>query len=228
MNKNLAQEAINHALKGEWVQAIQVNKGLLEDNPKDTEALNRLAKAYSEVGNIKKAIITAKKVIKINQFDVIARKSIEKWKNLKKGDSYKTPPVEPQLFIEEPGKTKIVSLIYIGNPNVLATLDSGDRVKLDTHSHRSVINTKDGKYIGRLPDDLSARLKRLIKYGNEYSVCIKSVNKKEVKVFIREIKRGKNLSGVQSFPPEKINYISYTPPELIHKENEGLAFEEEE
>jgi len=36
-------------------------------------------------------------------------------------------------------------------------------------------------------------------------------------VFIRETKRVKEVADIPSFTSEKINYISFTPPELIHK-----------
>jgi hypothetical protein len=82
--------------------------------------------------------------------------------------------------------------------------------------HKANIVTSDGKYIGRLPDNLYARLKELMKYGNKYAVYIKSVEKNDVKVFIRETKRSDKVSDIPSFPAEKIDYISFTPPELIH------------
>ncbi len=44
-----------------------------------------------------------------------------------------------------------------------------------------------------------------------------------MKVFIREVKRPNNYFNVPSFTSEKIDYISFTPPELIHKKDEALV-----
>jgi hypothetical protein len=56
--------------------------------------------------------------------------------------------------------------------------------------------------------------------GNTYQVLVKSVNKKEIKVFIREVKCSPKITDIPSFPTEKIEYVSFTPPELVHKKEE--------
>ena len=131
----------------------------------------------------------------------------------------------PDDFLEEPGKTKMMYVMHQGDPKVIATLDAGDEVRLDSHSHRLEILTEDGKYVGRLPDDLSARIKMLISCGNEYKVVIKSLDQAGVKILLRETK---NKSGTPSFPAEKIEYVSFTPPELVHKNDMEISASEEE
>ena len=75
---------------------------------------------------------------------------------------------------------------------------------------------------------MSARLRQLTKYGNEYKVYIKAVTEKDVKIFIRETKRADKLRDIPSFPGEKIEYVSFTPPELVHSKEDFVADEEEE
>jgi tetratricopeptide (TPR) repeat protein len=220
MESELAQEAIEKALAGNWKKAIELNKKILEIDPVNTDALNRLARAYAEEGNFTKARQYAEKVVKIDHFNTIAVKSLEKWRSLKKGETYTSGTPSAQSFLEEPGKTKIVSLMHIGDPKLLAKLDSGDEMQLNNHGHRASITTPDGKYVGRLPDDLSSRLRKLMRFGNKYRVFIKASDSKEVKVFIRETYRAKELSDVASFSSEKIDYVSFTPPELVHDKDE--------
>jgi len=220
MDTDLAQEAINSALAGDWKKAIEINSLIIENNPQDIDALNRIARAYAEIGNLTKARSCAHNVLKIDPFNSIANKASEKWKGLKKGDTYASRPLTPNLFLEEPGKTKIVSLLFLGSPKILAKLDSGDEVLLNTHSHRVSIDTTDGKYIGRLPDSLSARLRQMIQLGNEYIAFVKSSDKNDIKIFIREVKRADKLAKLPSFSSEKIDYISFTPPELVHRKEE--------
>jgi tetratricopeptide (TPR) repeat protein len=232
MNTDLAQEAISEALKGNWKKALELNQLHLKKTPDDVDALNRIARAYAELGSLEKAKSVCQKALSLDPFNSIAAKSLEKWKSIKKSNhgnsnngaqaSFQIRPSNPQTFLEEPGRTKIVTLLYLGGPQILAKLDAADEVQLDTHSHRVSIMTLDNKYIGRLPDDLSAKLRNLVKGGNEYRVFIKSIMPHEVKVFIREIKRAKKFADVASFQGEKIDYVSFTPPELVHKKQEIL------
>lgn len=228
MEQNLAQEAISAALDGNWQKALKLNRQILKEGKDDIDALNRMARAYAELGDIKKAKKTAKKVLKLDPFNSIAQRALKKWKGLRAGGSALSQPTSPQAFLEEPGKTKIISLLHVGAPSVLAKLNSGDEVRLITHRHRVSVVSKEGKYIGRFPDDLAARLRKLIHAGNEYQVLIKSIDDEGVKIFIRETKRAKPLINVASFSSEKIDYVSFTPPELVHKKTIDLDMQEAE
>lgn len=218
MQDLLAQKAISAALNGNWEEAIKINNQILKNSPKDTATLNRLARAHTELGEIKKAKITAQKVIKIDPFNNIALRTLEKIKGLKEGETISSGPSSANLFIEEPGKTKIVPLIHLGDPKIIAKLDAGDEVKLDHHCHRIQVSTLKNDYIGKIPDDISLKIKRLILLGNKYLAVIKSADLKEVKIIIREVFKSKKAKDITSFPSEKIDYISYASPSLIKRQ----------
>lgn len=207
------------ALSGNWAEAVKINLDIISGNSEDTDALNRLARAYWELGRVREAREATKKVLKIDPVNPIALKCIEKWKS-SEGHSTHSANSAPtdENFLEEPGKTKLVTLLNLGDGKIFANLDPGEEVKLFPHAHKVSINTADGRYIGRLPDDLAARLRGLIKAGNKYQVLMKSVDPKEIKVFIRELEKGEKSPGMPSFPTEKIDYVSFTPPELIHRD----------
>lgn len=222
MDISLAQKAINLALQGDWTGAIVVNQELLKINSSDVDALNRLARAYAESGKISLAKSTSLKALELDPVNPIALKCLEKWKmvkgNSKNNNTNHTEPLVHENFIEESGKTKLVMLLHPGDSTVLAGCDSGDEVKLDTHPHSVSVTTLTGKYIGKLPDDIAARLRNLIKNGNKYQAILKSINTKEIVLFVKEIERGPNVTIETSFPTEKIEYVSFTPPELVHKD----------
>lgn len=228
MNKDISQKAVSSALAGDWNQALELNLQILKEDKSNVDALNRLARAYSELGELNNARKTAKKVLKIDAFNTIAQKSLIKWKGLKKGETIKSKPSSAQTFLEEPGRTKIVSLMHLGDSKILMKIDAGDEVRLNPHSHRISVSTIEGSYIGRLADDLSARLRKLIKLGNEYKAYVKSSSVDEVKVFLRETKRSSQLKDIPSFSTEKIDYISFTPPELVHKKKQFVTTENTE
>lgn len=227
MKTDLAQQAINQALSGNWEEAVKTNSKILKEDKNDIDALNRLAKAYAEIGNLKKAILIAKNVIKLDPYNSIALKCINKWKYLKKGDVQRTGATSSDVFIEEPGKTKIVNLTNVSS-SIIPKLDCGDEVEINFYGHRVSLTTSDKKYIGRLPDDVGSRLKKLLKIGKKYRVNIKSIDAKEIKVFIREIFSSKEAENIPSFSSERIDYVSFTPPELVHKNTNVIVVEEEE
>lgn len=226
METDLAQKAVSAALTGDWKEAVRLNNLILAQNPKDIDALNRLARACAELGHFRKAKTASLKVLKLDPFNKIATASTLKWSQIRGKSTPLSVPSSPETFLEEPGKTKLVDLLHPGPTGVLAKLDAGDVVKLAPHAHRVNVVTLDEKYIGRLPDDLSARLRRLMKLGKEYKVLIKSIDKNNIKIFIREITK-EGITDIPSFSAEKIDYVSFTPPELVHKKEEGPIVQEE-
>lgn len=216
-----AQRAIEAALSGRWSDAEEINKQILVDNPEDKEALNRLARSYIELGKISKAIANYKKVLKLDPYNNIAQKSLQKLETLESNKAVLTRFISgngqsllatSNLFIEEPGKTKTTSLIHLGDNFVISYLDSGESVRLTPHAHRVSVETENGAYVGRLPDDLSHRIIMLSRGGNKYVCFVRSAALGCVKVFIRETFKSESLTGIPSFPiAEKQTYTSYSP-----------------
>lgn len=228
MDTTLAQNAISLALNGKWKEAVKANLEILSLTPMDIDSLNRLARCYSELGQIGKAKKTTQKVLDIDPLDSIAQRCLEKWLAVKNGNRQQVGITSLESFLEEPGKTKIAPLTHLGDAGVLACLDSGDEVRLLPHTHSVSVTTLDGKYLGRLHDDIAARLRNLLKNGRKYHLLVKSIDpKKEVSVFIREIESGNKQGLGPSFPTEKIEYIAFTSPELIHKDKKLMEFQEE-
>lgn len=228
MDQALAQKAISSALKGNWSESVETNKALLVENPEDVDALNRLARAYAELGNLRNAKITANKVLKIDPYNSIATKSIAKWKSANGATPSATAVLDPNMFIEEPGKTKVIPLLHLGGKSVIDSLVFGQEVCMHTQGHRVSICANDGKYIGRLADDLSTHIKNLIKCGNEYRCFIKSMSDKSVSVFIKETVRDESVADIPSFSGDKMDYVSFTPPELVRGKEPVFSTDDDE
>jgi tetratricopeptide (TPR) repeat protein len=204
MEENLIQKAIDSALKCKWSEAVKINLFILKKDKNDIDSLNRLARACFEMGQIKKAKLTSKKALVINPKDNIALNALEKYKNCSQNKLKQVSQgnIDTSVFIEEAGKTKLTTLINLGSNKTISSLSSGDEAVLIIHVHRVTVNTVDGKYIGKITDDLSARLRSLVKEGNTYRVFIKSTSKNCLRVIIKENKKGKGLENVISFPRE--------------------------
>ncbi|MBI2268489.1 MAG: tetratricopeptide repeat protein [Candidatus Blackburnbacteria bacterium] len=236
----LAQRAVQAAIRGNWQEAAQINEDVLRESPNDKDALNRLAHAYVELGKRQQALLTYKKVIKLDPYNTIAKKAVDRLQKLKGSASRGRPRLRPlpngqsavksaTVFLEEPGKTRTVSLIHLGSSTALSSLDIAYEVKLVPHAHRVSVEIGSGQYIGRLPDDISRRIIKFSREGNEYEAFVRSVNQDSVRIFIRETKRGVSIADIPSFPlTEKPNYVAFTPPDLIHDERPEVESLEEE
>lgn len=216
--EDLSHQAIAAALSGDWEKAVSLNKKIVETEHENIDALNRLARAYAELGETSKALESARNVLKIDPHNSIALKASEKWSVVKTNKTSGPRMLSPKAFLEEAGKTKTVHLINVTDPQTLLSLDCGDCLELQVHPHNISVVSSDNQYIGKLPDDLSHRLKKLIENGNEYLCLVKNSSSREVKVFIKETKRGETVKHIASFSAEKIQYVAFTDPSLIHSQ----------
>lgn len=188
MDDSLAQMAVSAAITGDWEKAVLLNSQIVKSNSKDVNAINRLARAYAEIGDAERALKYAKRALKVDPYNSIAAKCLNKWKKLKPGENGRSSLAAPHAFLEEPGKTKVVSLINLGNWENLAKLDAGEKVNLGCHAHTVSITTVDNLYIGKISDDIANKIIKLIKSGGEMDAFIKSAQDSEVKLFLRSLK----------------------------------------
>lgn len=229
--------AIDAALSNDWQTALVLNTKILEENPSDLDCMNRLGKAYLELGNNKKAATIFKEVLKLNKYDPIATKNLLRANETAGSKPAKSTnghaPTVPSgvkfsniSFLEEPGKTKMVTLVNVAPAKVLLCLRCADGVLLTVKRHSMLVENKDGTYLGALPDDLGHRLMVLVQGGNDYDAFIKSVSKSAVTLFIREKKRSKRFKNTPSFPSGNSEYLSFVRDEG-HEEVEVKATEDD-
>lgn len=204
MYDTLARRAILAALAQDWESALDTNLVILSEDPDDIDALNRASRAYLQLGDLENAAALSKRVLSKDPLNSIADKCLARCMRLKTDGVYKNKNIQSyDVFLEIPGKTKIVSLVNICESIVLARLDAGDNVQLVPKTRKVAVTTHDDIYIGRLPDDLATRIIYFIKSGNEYETFIKAVTDTDVKVFIKETKRAMNLDDIPSFPARR-------------------------
>lgn len=200
-NQTPERLAITATLQGRWQDAINANLEILVNSPHDTPALNRLGIAYLKTNQIGNARKSFQKVLSLDSFNSIARTNLKKAspKFSKDYDNTLLLSNHTFSFIEEPGKSKVIPLANLGEPNIVATLYTGLEVELKIAGRKVKVSTAKEKYIGSLPDDISIHLIRLIKAGYKYQTLIKSADTANVQVYIKEIKNSKKLKGIPSF-----------------------------
>lgn len=205
MNTDLVSAAISAALASDWEKALKINLLIIKEDPSDLDTLNRLGRTNLELGEIKKAAAYFRKVLRLDKYNPIALKNLAR---IGQFDKRKNSPVAGGQsksnycdFIEEPGKTRIVSLVNISSPKTVSALSISTPLALCPKRHTIVACLPDGlkTYIGSLPDDLGHRLAILMKSGNSYETFIKSAGPTGVVIFIRELARGRKFKNIPSF-----------------------------
>lgn len=196
----LKNQAIQTALEGNWHNAIAINKTLIQEDPLDIDALNRLALAYTITGKLKDAKSTYQKVLNIDPLNSIALRNLKRLKDkgLTLGRNGNSNTSINNKFLEEPGKTKVVELVNIAQPKVVEGLRTGQSLELSI-KRLKIFALENRQYIGVLPDDIARRLIKFMKSGCLYEGYVKSANQHKVTVFIKEIKKTSKFKDQPSF-----------------------------
>jgi tetratricopeptide (TPR) repeat protein len=202
------EEAIRLALEGRWEEAARLNRAILEREPDNIEALNRLGKALFELRRYDEAYAAYGRVLELDPYNRIARKNRERLVSLIQGTPSGTQEttagreqILPDLFISESGKSAVVPLRGVAPPTVLQRLSRGEILRLEAEGQNVIVKTGDGTILGRLDPRVGHRLAQFIQIGNRYAAAVAEVSEDDVKVFIREIYQHPRLVGRLSFPP---------------------------
>lgn len=200
---NLKDQAIKLALESNWEEAIQLNKEILEETPRELDTLNRLAYAYMQSGKFDDAKSTYNQVITLDTTNPIATKNLKKLSalSLQTSNISSIPHINhmDNVFIQEAGKTKTVELTNVADKKALMSLQHGDDILLVIKRSKIFALSQDKTFIGMLPDNIGIRLIGFMKGGNEYQACVKGVDDKSVTIFIKETKRAKRYLNQSSF-----------------------------
>ena len=122
----LAQQAIDAAMKGKWTEAVKINQDILEQTPADLSAKTRLGKAWLQLSEFTKAKKYFKEVLSVDPINPIALKNYEKAKQ-KRVENNNTN-IKPDYFIKQPG-TYIELTVNIRDKGI-SNVAIGDKITL--------------------------------------------------------------------------------------------------
>lgn len=225
---NLSLEAIDAALSSEWEKAIKLNLKIIKESSDDVDALNRLAHAYFEICNYKLAKKFYSLALEIDSYNPIAIKNLKIIQSIKKVNGQKPTSgnhhekISPSLFLQEPGKTKVVALLKVAEPQKISKAYCGMSVTLISKNRGVTVTDENESYLGVLPDDTAHRLIGLIKGGNRYMAFIKSIKVNGISILIREVYRSSRFKNQPSFLEY---YKGSTSSEMIVLQNNTLEEE---
>jgi len=236
--RQLADQAIGHATRGDWEEAVQANRELLELGP-DTDAYNRLGKALAELGRHAEALEAYEQALARDATNRIAERNVERLRVLadRQPESADAGDGKPEkapaaLFIEEMGKTGHARLINLASADKLAPLSPGDQVVLTASGDHLMANVGDEE-IGQVEPRIGSRLVKLMAGGNRYEAAITILSRDEVRIIIRETFAHPANFGKVSFPGSSTSrggdvrpYMKGSPLRYDDEE-ESEEFEEE-
>ena len=201
---NLPKKAIDLALSGEWLEAANINRTILLDDDNNTEALNRLAKALMELGELAESREILCKVISLAPYNKIAEKNLARVDEMdampNRSKSAKKSIVERGSFIEDSGKSATVNLEKCPENISSAELLSGEQVVLTPKDSCIEVYSNESQFLGIVDRRIGRRLMKLISGGNTYEATLIGVAESRVSIMIRETYRSPGLSNVSSFP----------------------------
>ena len=229
IKRTTSKQAISLAMEGHWQQAVQVNQAIIEKFPNDVDAYNRLGKAYLEMGEYAQAKATYQKALKLDQYNSIAKKNIQRLDLM--GDTAAAPnsnteKAEPNLFIEEIGKAGVVNLYQIAPGERLVKMMAGDKVFLKPQDASLAVENIREEYLGLVPSKFALRLIKLMEGGNKYTCAVVASNEAAISVIIRETYQDPSQIDQVSFPGRKLEEIQpYSSDRVFHVEGEedGLS-----
>ncbi|GIT16763.1 MAG: hypothetical protein CM1200mP38_4200 [Dehalococcoidia bacterium] len=194
--------AINFAMQGQWNDAINANQDILSIFPNDLDALNRLGKSFSELGDIKNAKVTFQNVLNLSPGNHIAVKNLERLKFINSKISHipSQRHSNSNTFIEGSGKSCVVSLKKVANPTILLKLAPGETVKLEQNRNILIACDDSGNKLGEIDTKLGTRIIRLINGGNKYSASIISCGDNWINIILREAFKSPSQKSIISFP----------------------------
>lgn len=229
LKRQRAEQAIQLAMQSRWQEAAQANREIIALFPSDVDAYNRLGKALTELGRYAKAREAYAKAQELEPGNTIARKNLERLTRLSRagrGRAAAAQRMDPQLFIEETGKTGVTVLQRVA-ARVVPKMTAGDRVELRPRGNALVVEDAGGEYLGEVEPKLGLRLLKLMEGGNRYAAAIASVNNGNCRVIIKEVYQHPNLAGRPSFPVTVVGtgVRPYTKESLLRYGTEAAAEE---
>lgn len=187
----LLEQAVDASLSGDWGKAVDLYNQILSQREDLLAANLGLAFALMQTNELDKSIELYESILADLPSNNIAQTNLARARILKKQIGLGQTPTSLQTqnveFVHIPGKTKVVSLVVLGQLNTLLLLAVGQEVELVLKKRRVEVRTLGGEYIGTLPDDLSRRIFQFIENGNIYQAFVKSASKNLVEIFIKEI-----------------------------------------
>ena len=191
--KQLYQDALDASLANTWDDAIALNQEYLDRFPRDAEALNRIGRAYIELGKLGAARESYLEALKADPANMIARRNLQRLETIHKSDD-----------TEETGKTWIDDLAHPVEVDILAQVAPGDELDLVVDGERVYVKTLEGVELGQVDQAIGSRMAKLQAIGHEFVAYALGQTMGSLRFIIREVARAEESERFMTFPRQDI------------------------
>ncbi len=220
IKKERVKSAVESAMAGQWNDAVEINRALLEDHPDELETYNRLGKALGELGHNREAREAFQKALELSPHNSIAKKNLERLARLAdetpaspEGNGSGTP--RRHAFIEESGRAAVTELMKLGPAEVLLKVSPGRSLKLTVSGKALKVTTATDEYVGQVEPRIASRLLRLMDGGNVYEAAVTGVDERELHIIIRESYKHPSQARIVSFPGRRVDGSRLKAPRAV-------------
>ncbi len=202
----LLEAALEQSERGQWAESVESNRAILEIDPRDASAYNRLGRSLTKLGRLREALEAYQRSVEVDPANPVAlRNSVRLRGVLENMDGDTVPPADPldiraENFVMETGRSDVVTLEDLSPAPQIATLMPGDSLELRAEGPYLRLYTTGGERVGLVPAKVAHRLLELIAAGNMYSADVVRANVDGVLVLLRETYRNPATRGKLPFP----------------------------
>ncbi len=207
MRRTMCRQAIMLAMDGKWTEAVDLNKAYLQKFPQDVDAYNRLGKAYMELGEYPQAKESYEHAASLDPYNIIAKNNLGRLARIVESEPTVTiqhRKAQPQHFIEEIGKARVLQLHNVAPTSVLVKAMAGDEIYLKRDGASLLMENEQGEYLGQVAARFARRLIELMEGGNQYSAAVVSSTPNNITVIIRETFQDPSQVGRLSFTSRRL------------------------
>jgi hypothetical protein len=228
--RQVTDDARQAALEGRWEEAVEINRELIQRDPKDTEAHNRLGRALLEFRDYSGAYESFSNALKSDPASLIARRNLRRLELLRQeqpdGDGTlrddRAAFPRSLVFIEEVGKTWVTELTNPAPTSLLAGIYAGQQLELSVEDGRLVVKLADGTRVGEVERKTGDRVIELMAGGNVYEVYALGLTAASLRAILREVHRDPSQAGRVSFPRQITETRAYLRErDLIRQRDES-------
>ncbi len=202
----LLEAALEQSEQGLWNESLQTNRTMIEMDPNDVSAHNRVGRSLTKLGRLREALDAYRHAVEIDPSNAIALRNSARLRGvLESVDAEVVGESDPvniraENFVMETGRADVVELEDLSPPQQIATILPGDSLQLQVDGPYLRLFTRSGDAVGLVPSKTAHRLIELIREGNEYSADVVNASLDIVRVLLREIYRSPETHGRLPFP----------------------------
>lgn len=202
----LLEAALEQSERGLWSESVESNQAIVELDPNDVSAHNRLGRSLTKLGRLRDALQAYQRAVDVDPANAIALRNSARLQGvLENLEADEVPPanssdIRADNFVMETGRSAVLALEDLSPADQIATILPGDTLELRADGPYLRLYTLAGDPVGVVPARSAHRLIELLAAGNEYSADVVTASVDGVQVLIRETYRSPETRGKLPFP----------------------------